>query len=109
MSAQKAQTTAMITMLFALTLLAASLACATKDSLVTASHAEVGETRLFSCFQLMQSLKISFTENIIPALADCTNDASICHENALCTEMDGSSMCVCNPGFSGDGLTCEGE
>ena len=32
-----------------------------------------------------------------------------CDANAVCTNTLGSFTCVCNPGYSGDGLTCNGS
>ena len=29
-----------------------------------------------------------------------------CHENAQCTNTEGSFNCSCNPGYSGDGVNC---
>ena len=31
-----------------------------------------------------------------------------CHTYANCTNMPGSFLCVCNPGFTGNGTYCEG-
>ena len=33
-------------------------------------------------------------------------NTSPCHYNASCTDNDGSFVCQCNIGFSGDGLNC---
>ena len=33
-------------------------------------------------------------------------NTSPCHYNASCTDNDGSFVCQCNNGFSGDGLNC---
>ena len=30
-----------------------------------------------------------------------------CDENAECTNLEGSFSCVCNPGYIGNGVTCE--
>ena len=32
-----------------------------------------------------------------------------CAEKALCMDTDGSFMCTCNIGYTGDGATCNGE
>ena len=32
-----------------------------------------------------------------------------CHENASCSDTDGSYTCGCNTGFTGDGVTCAGS
>lgn len=31
-----------------------------------------------------------------------------CDENAACVSVGGPTMCQCNDGFEGDGLTCTG-
>ena len=33
---------------------------------------------------------------------------SPCDGNAICTNNEGSFTCVCNRGFSGNGITCSG-
>ena len=38
---------------------------------------------------------------------DC-ND-SICHENATCSNFEGGYNCMCDAGFTGDGMFCERE
>ena len=35
-----------------------------------------------------------------------SNDSNNCDENAQCTNTDGSYICTCNPGYSGDGVSC---
>ena len=34
------------------------------------------------------------------------DDLNNCHENAQCTNTEGSFNCSCNPGYTGDGVTC---
>ena len=38
---------------------------------------------------------------------ECEDGTSNCDVNAACTDTEGSFLCVCNSGFSGDGFTCE--
>ena len=38
---------------------------------------------------------------------ECEGDnLNNCHENAQCTNTVGSFTCSCNPGYTGDGVTC---
>ena len=37
---------------------------------------------------------------------ECAND--VCHSNALCTNTEGSYVCACSIGYTGDGKTCTG-
>ena len=37
---------------------------------------------------------------------ECESDEDNCHENANCTNTVGSFTCSCNPGYTGDGVTC---
>ena len=38
---------------------------------------------------------------------ECEND--VCDSNALCTNTEGSYVCACNVGYTGDGKTCTGK
>ena len=40
---------------------------------------------------------------------ECVADAANCDTNAACTNTVGSFSCACNPGFTGDGVTCAGK
>ena len=35
-----------------------------------------------------------------------SNDSNNCDENAQCTNTEGSYTCSCNPGYTGDGVSC---
>ena len=39
---------------------------------------------------------------------ECEVGEDNCHTFASCNDTDGSYYCLCNKGFSGDGLTCTG-
>ena len=40
---------------------------------------------------------------------ECELELDNCSPNAACTNTMGSFECECLPGFSGDGMTCEGQ
>ena len=40
---------------------------------------------------------------------ECDLDIDNCHDNALCRNTVGSFECECLPGFTGDGVNCEGK
>ena len=40
---------------------------------------------------------------------ECIEETDNCDDNAACTNTDGSFTCLCEPGFSGDGVQCEGK
>ena len=41
---------------------------------------------------------------------ECTSSgANQCHINAMCTNTEGSYVCRCKKGFTGDGFTCTRE
>ena len=40
---------------------------------------------------------------------ECTEEKDNCDDDAACTNTEGSFTCLCEPGFSGDGVQCEGK
>ena len=40
---------------------------------------------------------------------ECISGSAECHDNATCSNSDGSYECTCNTGFSGDGINCISE
>ena len=47
-------------------------------------------------------------QNIFSDIKNCENDDG-CHDNATCSDDNGSYTCVCNIGFTGDGFNCTGN
>ena len=48
-----------------------------------------------------------FCTSLYVDINECgSNDLNNCHENAQCTNTEGSFTCSCNPGYSGDGVNC---
>ena len=46
---------------------------------------------------------------IIPLdLHECNLTTHDCHDNATCNNTDGSYICECNVGYTGDGFNCTG-
>ena len=40
---------------------------------------------------------------------ECIRGSTECHDNATCTNTDGTYECTCDIGFSGDGFNCTSE
>ena len=40
---------------------------------------------------------------------ECNEGVHNCHENAVCINTVSSFECECLPGFTGDGVNCEGK
>ena len=40
---------------------------------------------------------------------ECVEETDNCDDSAICINTDGSFTCLCEPGFSGDGVQCEGK
>ena len=60
----------------------------------------------------MLHFKVSFSEFslycMVLDIVNCAADDG-CHENATCTDGNGSYTCECKSGFTGDGFTCTGK
>ena len=39
---------------------------------------------------------------------ECSREPTACDKNANCMNTKGSYSCACKPGFTGDGVTCQG-
>ena len=40
---------------------------------------------------------------------ECETSKQTCDTNAVCTNTPGSFKCTCKPGYSGNGLKCNGK
>ena len=40
---------------------------------------------------------------------ECITGVHECDDNATCANTVGSYICTCDPGFTGDGRSCEGD
>ena len=47
-----------------------------------------------------------FCTSLYVDIDECENGEDNCHENAQCTNTEGSFTCSCNPGYTGDGVNC---
>ena len=46
---------------------------------------------------------------IISDVNECLHSLHNCHAEAHCNNILGSFTCTCNPGWSGDGVSCTGQ
>ena len=46
-------------------------------------------------------------QSVLLDIINCENDDG-CHDNATCTDDNGSYVCMCQEGFTGDGFNCTG-
>ena len=60
--------------------------------------------QIFIIMTLQYFISSSFTSDTV----NCDVDDG-CHANATCTDGNGSYICVCNGGFTGDGFNCTGN
>ena len=40
---------------------------------------------------------------------ECSLSLENCHENSSCTNFNGSFLCTCDNGYTGNGTVCEGK
>ena len=51
---------------------------------------------------------LKFVDLVFLDIINCENDDG-CHDNATCSDANGSYTCTCIEGFSGNGFSCTGE
>ena len=55
------------------------------------------------------SLRVYYSCTLFSDNNECTLGTNNCHNNATCTNTDGSFTCACNTGYTGNGVTCTGS
>ena len=58
---------------------------------------------------IRRSLKFDYLCTHFSDNNECTLGTHNCHNNATCTNTDGSFTCACNTGYSGNGVKCTGR
>ena len=53
--------------------------------------------------------RLAFKNFLFPSLDIKCGFIDSCHDNATCSDENGSYTCVCKRGFTGDGFNCTGE
>ena len=51
----------------------------------------------------------AFSRYMFVDIDECSTNSHSCDVNAVCNNTDGSYICACNSGYSGDGNTCTGK
>ena len=74
---------------------------------VTMATVEMG-LHAMVCDPYTLEISTQFLTFLHKDIDECASGSNDCDENADCTNTDGSYTCSCQPGFSGDGITCNG-
>ena len=45
----------------------------------------------------------------VPDINECATESDSCDANADCTNTDGSYVCACSDGYTGNGFSCSGN
>jgi hypothetical protein len=53
--------------------------------------------------------KVNFTFLPVSDINECLENMDNCHDNATCSNNEGSFACQCIQGYTGDGTNCEGK
>ena len=46
---------------------------------------------------------------LLTDIDECSAGTDSCHQQASCVDTDGSYICTCNSGYTGDGQICNGK
>ena len=58
---------------------------------------------------LQDFLVIALPHLSVSDVDECNNEQNVCHENATCSNTDGSFSCACKRTYSGNGISCASE
>lgn len=56
----------------------------------------------YSCSTVVDS----YTTLSVTDINECAEDLDNCHQNAFCVNSVGHFTCMCEPGYTGNGVTC---
>lgn len=76
---------------------------------VTVDILEMVSTVLVSHFPCTESLSNVGYNILFVDIDECTSDTDNCAEQATCIDNDGSFICTCNDGYTGNGMICDSE
>ena len=65
----------------------------------------IAQVRMFKVF-LLYRIQYLCTIIFMSDVDECSRGWHNCHTSAECTDNDGSFICTCNLGFTGDGVNC---
>ena len=52
---------------------------------------------------------MNVSSSLLSDVDECSSDTDDCSDLATCTNTDGSFVCECVAGYTGDGVTCTGN
>ena len=50
-----------------------------------------------------------FNSSLLTDVNECSDGNHVCDVNSNCNNTDGSHICTCKEGYTGDGQSCQGE
>ena len=59
-------------------------------------------------FGLITVSTIKYHNNVLSDIDECATREHSCSADGVCSNVEGSYICGCKPGYSGDGRTCKG-
>ena len=63
----------------------------------------------YNCFPKILEHACVYHLHLITDKDECSDSTHNCDTQATCTNTVGSFICACNDGYTGDGVTCDGN